>query len=194
MCFVFISEQTATCAIYSINWLVFITEMKSVYSAVRTGSLNKAVCASYLKGWLLLILWSFCTHSSRHSRNITIIIIIIIINPVTLSRINYILQVEIGICDIILKLVTCLWIICIFREPCHGSDRYLLSPHPQEEVRVVSKKYQCEMFGGQSVNATGFSLITLVSPCQNNCIIPATRPFIFLSLRLRNLAVDRVVN
>jgi len=38
--------QTATCATYSINWLVFITEMKSVYSAVRTGSLNKAVCAS----------------------------------------------------------------------------------------------------------------------------------------------------
>ena len=50
MCFVFIWEQTATCATYSINGLVFITEMKSVYSAVRTGSLNKAVCASYLKG------------------------------------------------------------------------------------------------------------------------------------------------
>jgi len=49
MCFVFIWEQTATCATFSINWLVFITEMKSVYSAVRTGSLNKAVCASYLK-------------------------------------------------------------------------------------------------------------------------------------------------
>jgi hypothetical protein len=30
--------------------LVYITEMKSVYSAVRTGSLNKAVCASSLKG------------------------------------------------------------------------------------------------------------------------------------------------
>ena len=45
LCFVFIWEQTATCATYSINWLVFITEMKSVYSAVRTGSLNKAVCA-----------------------------------------------------------------------------------------------------------------------------------------------------
>jgi hypothetical protein len=26
--------------------LVFITETKSVYSAVRTGSLNKAACAS----------------------------------------------------------------------------------------------------------------------------------------------------
>jgi len=49
MCFVFIWEQTATCATYSINWLVFITEMKSIYSAVRTGSLNKSVCASSLK-------------------------------------------------------------------------------------------------------------------------------------------------
>ena len=49
MCFVFISEQTATCATCSINWLVFITEMKSVYCAVRTGSLNKAVCTSSLK-------------------------------------------------------------------------------------------------------------------------------------------------
>jgi hypothetical protein len=28
MCFVFIWEQTATCATYRINWLVFITEMK----------------------------------------------------------------------------------------------------------------------------------------------------------------------
>ena len=45
MCFVFILEQTATCATYSINWLVFITEMKSVYSAVQTGALNKVVCA-----------------------------------------------------------------------------------------------------------------------------------------------------
>jgi len=27
-CFVFIWEQTATCATYSINWLVFITEKK----------------------------------------------------------------------------------------------------------------------------------------------------------------------
>ena len=51
LCFVFIWDQTATCATYSINWLVFITEMKSVYCAVRTGSLNKAVCASYLKGY-----------------------------------------------------------------------------------------------------------------------------------------------
>ena len=49
MCFVFIWEETANCATYSINWLVSLTEMKSVYRAVRTGSLNKAVCSSYLK-------------------------------------------------------------------------------------------------------------------------------------------------
>ena len=49
ICFLFISEQTEIYVPYNINWLVFITEMKSVYSAVRTGSLNKAVCVSSLK-------------------------------------------------------------------------------------------------------------------------------------------------
>ena len=50
-CFVRISEQTATFVLYIINWLVFITVVESVYSTVRTESLNKAVCASSLKGW-----------------------------------------------------------------------------------------------------------------------------------------------
>jgi hypothetical protein len=50
MCFVFIWKEAATCATYSINWLVFITEMISVYSAVRTACLNKTVWASSLKG------------------------------------------------------------------------------------------------------------------------------------------------
>jgi len=48
--FLFIWEETATFATYIINWLVFVTELKSVYSAVQTGALNKAVCASSLKG------------------------------------------------------------------------------------------------------------------------------------------------
>jgi len=39
MCFVWISEQTAIICLYRINWLVFITETKYVYCAVRTGSL-----------------------------------------------------------------------------------------------------------------------------------------------------------
>jgi hypothetical protein len=41
MCFVRISEQTAISALHSINWLVFITEVESVYWAVRTESLCK---------------------------------------------------------------------------------------------------------------------------------------------------------
>ena len=40
MCFVCIWEQRATCATYSINWLVFITEKTSVYCAVRAVSLT----------------------------------------------------------------------------------------------------------------------------------------------------------
>jgi len=38
-CYVRIWEQTAIISLYSINWLVFITETKIVYCAVRTGSL-----------------------------------------------------------------------------------------------------------------------------------------------------------
>jgi hypothetical protein len=39
MCFVWISEPTAIISLYSINWLVFITESGCVYCAVRTGYL-----------------------------------------------------------------------------------------------------------------------------------------------------------
>jgi hypothetical protein len=40
MCFVWISKQTAIISLYSINWLVFITETECVYCAVRTGYLS----------------------------------------------------------------------------------------------------------------------------------------------------------
>ena len=39
MCFVWIWEQTGIISLYSINWLVFITETECVYCAVRTGYL-----------------------------------------------------------------------------------------------------------------------------------------------------------
>jgi len=54
MCFVWISEQTAIISLYSINWLVFITETESVYSAVRAGYLNFFVVVCVLKGLRLL--------------------------------------------------------------------------------------------------------------------------------------------
>jgi len=40
--FVQVSEQTATFALYSINLLVFITMVESIYCAVRTDSLHNA--------------------------------------------------------------------------------------------------------------------------------------------------------
>ena len=40
MCFVWIWEQTAIISLYSINWLVFITETECVYCAVRTWTYN----------------------------------------------------------------------------------------------------------------------------------------------------------
>ena len=39
VCFVWIWKQTAIISLYSINWLVFITETECVYCAVRTGTL-----------------------------------------------------------------------------------------------------------------------------------------------------------
>jgi hypothetical protein len=52
MCFVWIWEQTAIISLYSINWLVCITETDSVYCAVRTGYLNTiqvpfSLCSSH---------------------------------------------------------------------------------------------------------------------------------------------------
>jgi hypothetical protein len=41
MCFVRISEQTATFALQNIKRLVFITEVESVYCALRAESLYK---------------------------------------------------------------------------------------------------------------------------------------------------------
>ena len=44
MCFVWISEQKAIISLYSINWLVFITEILSVYCA----ALHKSLCTLHV--------------------------------------------------------------------------------------------------------------------------------------------------
>ena len=48
-CFVWISEQTAIISLYSINWLVFITETVSVCCAVRTVQLRLILIFKWLK-------------------------------------------------------------------------------------------------------------------------------------------------
>jgi hypothetical protein len=50
MCFVWISEQTAIISLYSINWLVFVTETECVYCAVRSESLSKIDVKFILQG------------------------------------------------------------------------------------------------------------------------------------------------
>ena len=49
VCFVWISEQTAIISLYSINWLVCITETECVYCAVGTGYLNVI--------WVICFIW-----------------------------------------------------------------------------------------------------------------------------------------
>jgi hypothetical protein len=73
LCVLYLSENKQRLVLL-INSLVFITEMKSVYCAVRTGSLNTAACASFSKvnispdsyilqpetaGCLCLLLWMY---------------------------------------------------------------------------------------------------------------------------------------
>jgi hypothetical protein len=68
LCVFYLSENKQWLeSLNTTSWLVFITEMKSVYSAVRTGSLNKsvcvfvfiweqiAICATYSINWLVFI-------------------------------------------------------------------------------------------------------------------------------------------
>jgi len=55
MCFVWIWEQTMIISLYSINWLVFITQTECVYCVVQTGSLYTAS--------LIFSNSMFCPHS-----------------------------------------------------------------------------------------------------------------------------------
>ena len=75
MCFVWIWEQTAIISLYSINWMVCITETECVYCAVRTGSLyifqvmcfvwiweQTAIISLYNINWLVCITETECVY------------------------------------------------------------------------------------------------------------------------------------
>jgi hypothetical protein len=64
MCFVWISDQTAITSLYSINWLVFITETQCVYCAVRIWSSCKAQWFLYVPPGLTFANSTFCPHSA----------------------------------------------------------------------------------------------------------------------------------
>ena len=93
MCFVWISEQRAIISIYSINWLVFITETECVYCAVRTGSLyiilrsahsvfmcfvwiweQTAIISLYRINWLVCITETECDYCAVRTGSLYIIL------------------------------------------------------------------------------------------------------------------------
>jgi hypothetical protein len=61
MCFVWIWEQTAIISIYSINWLVCITETECVYCAVRTEHLT----FTNLRSAHTVYLWVLCGSENK---------------------------------------------------------------------------------------------------------------------------------
>ena len=92
MCSVWIWEQTAIISLYSINWLVCITETKCVYCAVRTGSLyiilrsahsvfmcfvwiweQTAIISLYSINWLVFITETECVYCAVRTGSLTVI-------------------------------------------------------------------------------------------------------------------------
>ena len=86
MCFVWIWEQTAIIFLYSINWLVCITETECVYCAVRTGSLyiiqvmcfvwiweQTAIIFLYSINWLVCITETECVYCAVRTGSLYII-------------------------------------------------------------------------------------------------------------------------
>jgi hypothetical protein len=69
MCFVWISEQTAIISLYSINWLVFVTETECVYCAVRTGSLNNSTFCPHSVFMCFVWIWEQTAIISLYSIN-----------------------------------------------------------------------------------------------------------------------------
>jgi len=55
MCFVWIWEQTAIISVYSINWLVCVTETESVYCVVRTGYLYTTLRSAHTPAFMCFV-------------------------------------------------------------------------------------------------------------------------------------------
>jgi len=84
--FVWISEQTAIISLYSINWLVCITETECVYCAVRTGSIyiiqvmcfvwiseQTLIISLYSINWLVFITETECVYCAVRTGSLYII-------------------------------------------------------------------------------------------------------------------------
>jgi hypothetical protein len=78
--FVWIWEQTAIISLYSINWLVFITETQCVYCAVRTVSVcfvwiweQTAIISLYSINWLVFITEMVCVYCAVRTGSVCVL-------------------------------------------------------------------------------------------------------------------------
>ena len=122
-------RKTATCATYSINWLVFITELKSVYWLVQTGSLNKVQCCSpQIRSNLMVNKWCcFYSVTSVHAlwHSLSQWLLLVLSTTLTVKCYRRCLVIHIGA---VLLLCYCKWyfmalLIRILPNIliCHGS-------------------------------------------------------------------------
>jgi len=130
MCFVWIWEQTAIISLYSINWLVCITETECVFCAVRTGSLYiiqvicfvwiselTAIISLYSINWLVFINETECVYCAVRTGSLYIIQVICFVwiweqtAIVSLYRINWLVCITETECVYCPVRTECLYII-----------------------------------------------------------------------------------
>jgi hypothetical protein len=100
-CFVWISEQTAIISLYSINWLVFITETQCVYCVVRTRSLYNATFCPYSVFMCFVWIWEQTAIISLYSINWLVFI-------TESERVYYAVRAEfLNIISVIVSLLEC---------------------------------------------------------------------------------------
>ena len=114
MCFVWIWEQTAIISLYSINWLVFITETESFYCAVRTGSLYiiQVMCFMWISEQTAII---------------------------SLYNINWLVfttETECAYCAVRTGSLNAVLVKFSLQEPCHGSDGWSPTSHRGGTVSI----------------------------------------------------------
>ena len=126
MCYVWISEQTAIISLYSINWLVCISETVCVYCAVRTGSLyviprfahtavfmcfvwlseQTAIISLYNINWLVCISETVCVYCAVQTGSLYVI-------PRFAHTVVFMCFVWISEQTAIISLYNINWLVCI---------------------------------------------------------------------------------
>ena len=169
MCFVWIGEQTTIISLHSMNWLVFITDMQSIYCAVRT---EYTIWFSINLGRV--------DHSSRGVLPSVVCPMSVIVNPLRGPWPGIGSKRHKGEKNMDLRTksyyfpVQHLHIQFLKQRRSVFTARHALSPYMQvfkwwsliAEARFRSLASSCEICGGRSSKEAVFCPRTSVFPCQ----------------------------